>query len=262
MRLTKRGSRRLFVLLVVVASIATAAVGFWAFRDVYRSKLARESRETGIAAYERGEYDTALAELSYTLSRNSDDIEALLAFADSRSRVVEVNRRHIVSAVRYYETVLKLEPENLEALVGVLRLERRLGYLLELDTIADRILALNPDHIEALAAKAAVAFRDGSFEQVIDFARRLSGIQPHELRWRAIHIRALQAQDAGADAVLALCANWISQDEQDERLRLVKAHALVEYGVLDEARDELREAVALGTDSPQILRMMMNLLDL
>ncbi len=262
MRLTTRGSRRLFVLLVVVVSIATAAVAFWAFRDVYRSKLARQSRETGMAAYERGEYDTALGELSYALSRNSDDIEALLAFADSRSRVVEVNRRHIVSAVRYYETVLKLEPKNLEALVGILRLERRLGYLLELDTIADRILALNPDHIEALAAKAAVAFHDSSFEQVIDFARRLSAIEPHELRWRAIHIRALQAQDAGADAVLALCANWISQDEQDEGLRLVKVQALVEYGLLGGARNELREAVALGTDSPQILRMMMNLLDL
>ena len=155
MRLTTRGSRRLVVLLVVVASIATAAVAFWAFRDFYRSKLARQSRETGIAAYERGEYDAALAELSYALAQNSDDVEALLAFADSRSRVVEVNRRHILSAVRYYETVLKLQPENLEALVGILRLERRLGYLFELDTIADRILVLNPDHIEALEAKAA-----------------------------------------------------------------------------------------------------------
>lgn len=261
MRLTHRGKRRLIIVSVVSVALVATLASLWMFRNVYRSRLADEACAVGLEAYARGDYETALAELSYCLSYNKENVESLLAFADTRSRISEVNSRHLKSAVRYYEAVLKLEPLNIQALDAQLHLYRRLGRRLELGLVADRILSINSDHISALQAKATIAYRDHSFEDVIKQAEHLSAIQPDELRWRALIIRAFQGQDADVDSVLDLCDKWITESELDGRFYILKAQTLLEYGMIDKARVELELAVALGTGSKQILSVMMSLLD-
>ena len=81
---------------MVVVVLVVAAMGlaiFVGFRDVYRARLASACREEGLAAYKDGDYKTAMEKLGYALSREKNDLEGLLAFAGSRSRVEELNNR-------------------------------------------------------------------------------------------------------------------------------------------------------------------------
>jgi len=261
-RLTHRGKRRLVIVSAVAVALVATLVSLWMFRNVYRSHLADEACVVGLEAYARGDYETALAELSYCLSHNKENVEALLAFADTRSRISEVNNRHLRSAVGFYEAVLKLDSQNIQALDAQLQLFRRLGFRLELGSVADRILSIDMDNIAALQANATIAYNKHSFEEVVKLGEHLSAIQPGELRWRALILKALQGQDADVNSVLALCDKWIDRFELDGRFYLLKAQTLIEYGRVDEARVELELAVTLGTGSRQILSVMMSLLDL
>lgn len=260
-RLTSRGKRRLVIVSVVVVVLMATLTSLWMFRSVYSLRLADQACATGLDAYARGDYDTALVDLSYGLASNKENIEALLAFADTRSRIVEVNNRHIISAIGLYKEVLKLEPDNIQALNAQLQLYLQLGRWFELVAVADRILVLEENNIEALQAKATIAYRDNSFEEVGNLAERLSTIQPQKLSWRALKIRAMQAQNEDIDSVLDLCDKWIEESELDGRFYLLKAQTLVEFGMNDDARTEMEHAVALGTDSKQILGVMMYVLD-
>ncbi|MCH8822871.1 MAG: tetratricopeptide repeat protein [Planctomycetes bacterium] len=262
MRLTSRGKRRLVIVSVVVVVLMAILTSLWMFRSVYRLRLADQACATGLEAYARGDYEAALADLSYGLSHNQDNIEALLAFADTRSRISEVNNRHLRSAINLYKKVLEHDNDNFQALDAQLQLYIRLGFWLELGSVADRILALDEDHIEALRAKATIAYRDNSFEEVANLAERLSSIQPQDLRWRALKILALQAQDEDIDSILDLCDKWIEESAVDGRFYLLKAQTLKDYGRIDEARTESEQAASLGTGSRQILSVMMSLLDI
>ncbi len=261
MRLTRRGKRRLVVLVVVTAFVCIGGATTFTLRLWYRTHLAARARENGLLAHSQGQYERALGELSYALSRSKADLEALLAFADSRSKVFEVNNRHLVSAVKYYNTILRLDPINFEALVRLLDLYQRLNYQVELMDVADRILALDADHIEALSAKAYAHYREGRFDAAISMARQLGLLQPQELSWRALQLKAVQAQGADDEAILDLCDRWIAAFEKDGRFRLLKAQILGGLGEAKGARLELIAGAKLGADSTDVLQAMLGMCD-
>ena len=114
-----------------------------------------------MSAYEEGDYATALPKLSYYLSRNQDDIEALLAFAEVRSRVPDVNNRHTIEAIGLYRAALRLDQVNREALEQILQLYMQIGRRPEHMEIAGRLLALDARDVAALEAMSIGLFHDG-----------------------------------------------------------------------------------------------------
>ena len=213
-------------------------------------------------AYGEGDYETALGRLSYYLTYRKRDVEILLAFADARSKVPSVNNGHLREAVQRYQAVLRMHSENREALEHLLVLYRRLGHRVEGSDVADRIIALEPDHIDAWSMKAAAAFQQGRFNQTADIARKLCELEPRKIGWRLLYVKCLQRQDVDERAVLDVCDEWIAEDERDGRFRLLKVEVLAEYGHLQQAREELVEAVKLGADSQEVLEAMVEMLEL
>lgn len=262
MRLTSRGKRRILVICVVSAIAAVLLVAFVSLRGMYRARLVDQSRQEGLTAYRSGDYEKTLSKLSYVLSPASTDMECLLAFADSRSRVPEVNNRHLTTAVAYYNSALKVDSKNFEALSKLLELYSRMHYRTEMGEVADRIVALQPDHVDAWTAKAALAYHDQDFDQVIAISDRMSGVQPNEMSWRRLHIKAMQARGDREQDVLAACSGWAVADPSNVNFRLLKGQLLSEYGRQPEARLELAYVTEHGVNTAEMLESAVAMLEL
>lgn len=261
MIITKRGKRRLLILLGITLLLAAGAAGVVGLRTAQQARRLTESRAEGIAAYEAGDYETALSKLGYVVRRDPTNVEGLLACGRTRALVADPNGRHVLAAASLFRAVLRIEPENLGALEGLLPLYRQVNYRAELTEVADRVLAIDADHIEALSSKAQVAYLDGDYDAVIQITEHLSALEPQEMPWRALQLAALRAGGADDELVLQLCDDWIAEHERDGRFRLVKAQLLVETGRIEEGRESVIEAAGLGTDSEDVLQKMLLTLD-
>ncbi len=262
MRLSRRAKRRALVLTMV---IGVGVCGIWGWRVTRNAQIERlvtEARIQGMEAYSDGDYETALGRLSYYLTHRKHDVEVLLAFADARSKVPSVNNGHLREAVQRYQAVLRMHSENREALEHLLVLYHRLRHRIEGSDVADRIIALEPEHIDAWSMRAAAAFQQGRFKQTADIARKLWTLEPRKIGWRVLYVKCLQRQDVNERAVLDVCDEWIADDERDGRFRLLKVDVLAEYGHLQQAKEELVEAVKLGADSQEVLEVMVKMLEL
>ncbi len=84
MRLSKRAKRRALVVAAILV-LGVCSVSVWrVLRTAQVQRLSAEARVEGMRAYHDGDYETALANLGYYLRRKGRDLEALLAFAESR----------------------------------------------------------------------------------------------------------------------------------------------------------------------------------
>ncbi|MCZ6834172.1 MAG: tetratricopeptide repeat protein [Planctomycetota bacterium] len=266
MHLTQRGKRRIIILITGLVIVAIALGGVYAFRDVYRTRLAAKSRDAGMTAYQEGDYATALMKLNYPLQRNPDDLEALLAFADCRLKIIEVNNRHIRQAEARFRDVLQLDQDNLVALEQLLWIYGRLENRLEAMDVVDHILRVNPDHIDALATKYALLYSklkagerfDDDPEQI---ARRLMELEPDKINWRKFILELMRIKQVPNEQIIAMCDEWIEGYEGDGRLELLKAETQMVLGDDAASRVTALAAAALGADSLDVLDLMLSLFD-
>ncbi len=273
MRLTRRGKRRL-VLLLAVALIGSAGVFvFKAIGRAQQSRLLAEARVSGLAAYDRGDYQATLDALKYCIQYDRDDVDVLLSFADARSRLPLANDKHLYEAVSYYVHGLDLLEQNpdhpdrdrrqREALEALLALREALGHRFELLQIAEQLLALDADHLGALRAKAGAMFADRRFQDAAPVMHRLIDLDPDELRWRQWLLQMMRITGEPELHRLAQCDMWIAEHvEQDQApFRLLKAQLLADLGRVDEAADEAARAADVGVNSLPILQQLVELLD-
>ena len=261
MRLSRRAKRRLAVLLAVTVLAGGGLVSWRFVRRAQARRLTVEARVEGFAAFRGGDYKTSLSRLGYYLRRHGSDLEALLAYADSHSKVPGKGTRHLVESARFYAEVLRVAPENQDALDRLLELYPRLGWRTEWMTIADRILVLDPNHVEALAAKVSGLQVGGDPDGALSHALRLVEIEPDNVRWRKSILGIRLAQNDPDDQLIDLCDEWIGDDTGDGRLHLVKASLLASLGRIEPARTAARLAVERGLDEPDLFRSLIDMLE-
>lgn len=273
MRLTRRGKRRLVLLLAILLFGSAGVYVFKALGHAQQQRLLTEARVNGLAAYERGDYQATLDELKYCVQYQRDDVDVLLPFADARSRLPLANNKHLHEAVSYYTYALELlqqKPDQLgrdelrrATLESLLALREALGQRFELLQIAEQLLALDADHIGALRAKAGTLVADRSFDEAAPVVHRLIDLQPDELLWRQWLLHMMRMKGKSEDQRLAQCDAWIAEhDEQDQaQFRLLKAQLLADLGRVDEAADEAARAADGGVNTLPTLQQLVGLLD-
>lgn len=261
MRLSKRAKRRIVIVGLVMLVLVILAGFVVLNRGAAQDARIAEAREEGLAAYAQGDYETALGKLSTYLGQHRDDLEALVAFADSRAKVPVENNRHTVEAMGLYRAALEVDPNHFDAMAGLLVLYERVGHWIEMKELADRILDQDPDHIEALRLRAIGAYRDSQFEHAGRNVNRLMELEPGKIEWRAMYLQLLRAQDRPLEELLAVCEEWDEQFEGDGRYRLMMAQLLVEAGQRSEAENAAGQAARRGAHEPQVLQQMVGLLD-
>ena len=257
----RRTRRRLLVLLVVVLVGGLGVVTWRVVRDGQVRRLIESKRVEGLEAFARGDHTAALEALDYYVGHRPDDVEALLAQAQSCRLVPRPDGGHLLDAVRMNGEVLRLDPNNTQALHELLSLHQRLGRADEGVNVADRLLALDPDDRVALEARGAGALAVGDHERALDCCDRLIALAPHTLRWYTIRLDVARAMGASSAELLADCDAWNTPDVPDGRFHLIKARLLQRLGRPDEARAEALRAAERGAATAEVLGRITRLLD-
>ncbi len=268
MRLTKRARRRLLFVIAVVVVGTAAVVLFGAVKSAQRERMRTEERALGLAAFERGDMQATLDHLKVAVQYDKNDLDVILAFAEARRQVPMPNRAHLHEARGYYEHALELVTKEGQAdsarardiLMELLHVRGQLGELVEMERVADRLLADDPDNIEALTAKVTATFVDRRFDEAMPLAERLMALEPGEIRWPHLQLQIMRSTQASDDAIIARCDEWLAQPQTDGRMHLLKAAWLFELGREESAQTEIETAVLKGAGSLSVLEQMLSLL--
>lgn len=260
--MNKRTRRRLIVLGSLIAVCIAGVFVVQGIRSMQAARLAEENRAMGMSAYERGDYEKALEYLNYYVTAVRDDVEALIAFGDTRSNLPESDGSHLTHAIALYSEALRLDPGNIRALEGLLPLYQAQGRRVELIDAADQLIAIDPDNVTALSARAIGRYLSREYEAAATDVQTLIKLEPDHLKWRYLQAEIAIARGSSRSDVLAPVEEWIEAYEGDGRAYLLKAMTLVELGEAQLARETAAEAVEQGAGDPEVLRPMLDVLDL
>jgi len=252
------------VALALLVLMVGGVIGLRVFRDAQAIRLTESKREAGMAAYRAGDYDAALHDLSYAVSRRRDDVELLLAFADTRSKLPTANDAHLSEAAAIYDNVLRLEPLQPVALRRLLDLYLHPSVARPADAagVARRILEIDAEDVNAVATVARYEFSQRNFGTLMPAIATLQRLEPQRMEWRRFELATLLAQSMPAGEIIARCDRWIEENpEADGSFHYLRASALAMLGRLDEAALAANLAADRGAQSPELLRQLIQLLD-
>ncbi|MGI9014876.1 MAG: tetratricopeptide repeat protein [Phycisphaerales bacterium] len=257
MRLTKRGKKRLVILCVTGAVlIAAGGISAWLY-SAYKIRQIDEGYGVALEAKQRGDYEAALKPLSRYVGRHNTDVDALIALAETRSKIPLPNGNHLRSAISYYNTALTLKPDDSVILEGLLEMYRLSGRRVEMLETAARVLKANPDHEDALSGMVWGLRKEGSYDKAAEYSERLVALDPTNIAHRYLHVNNLQQQGVREAALLDVIEKWIA-DEPDHAgpLMLLKAVTLSTFNRNAEAIAVAREGAAVGADESSLEGML------
>lgn len=208
--MTSRAKKRILAAVAVLA-IAGGVGGAYVARTALRDRALTRARETGMAAYDRGDYAEAMPQLSRYVGRNQQDTTALLALADCRRRIPEENGRHLVVALGMARAAVQATPENARGHELVLELCDQLGFNTEAQDTAKKLLAIDPNHPAALRARVRALAVVGNRDQALESARE----------WAARHPDSTDAYDA---IVVLLNAMNRPEEAREAASKAAEAH--------------------------------------
>lgn len=157
----------LVLLVTVLAAISTSLI---AARQIRRSVLSERALEEGLAAYEKGQWEAAVANFSDYLARNPGDLDVLRKSAEASLSVRPLDVSSVMGAVWAYRRILELDPGDEKSYEQLLMLHRSLGDWEEYARLARTRLARDPnDHQATLRVADAMVNmnRGGEARQIL-----------------------------------------------------------------------------------------------
>ncbi|HET6249642.1 MAG TPA: tetratricopeptide repeat protein [Tepidisphaeraceae bacterium] len=209
MKIRDKTRRRLLLILIPALSIAVIVAGAAAVRLAYLRRTAQRGKADGLAAMTAGDYPTALKDLGKYLSRNPNDVDILLQYAQARRKVVEPDGSHLGQAIGLYRRALELganlpASQRAEAQRDLLDLYIQVHFNTEAIALADEI-ASHPSSAAASDASADV---------------------PHALRCKIIALMQLQRFE-DAQTTLASLAKQLPLDLE---IRILQMQIMLKKG--------------------------------
>jgi tetratricopeptide (TPR) repeat protein len=158
------------MLFGLIAIIAILGTGAWFLRQSIKAQNSTDALARGMAAVESGEWNTALRELSLSLTQRQDDFEAVMVFADVRSRVAMPNNGHFAQSLNLYQTAVDLclsqgltKEKYIAALSGRAKMEAAISQISRLTDTSLEVLAIDPTNIAALDYLQAIKQSTGDY---------------------------------------------------------------------------------------------------
>lgn len=275
MKFSRRAKRRIIVIGAAGLLVVAAGGVFKVLRGMQQSRLQADARQRGLATYDGGDFEKALGDLGYVISQDKSDVEVLLAFADARARTPMTNARHVMEALGYYKAgVALLEdpqavmPESMDREQEIRRCWSRmiemysmLGMRYEAKETAARLLAHDPDNVDALTAIVQVHWAERDYAEALRAVARLVEIEPQEVRWRELYLAIMREAGQDHSALVAQCAQWLSEHQGDGRYHVLEAAVLADAGRFEEATEAIKSSAVLGADTLDVLSKQVSILD-
>ncbi len=259
--MTKRGKKRLAVLLGAVAIVGAAAGGAYVVHRAQVGRIMERGLAEGTAAFEAGDYERAMERLNEYASRRQDNPEVLLMLAQSRRAVPLANGRHIGRAISFAQAASLLAQSDPRPYELLIELFGEAGLAGERVTAAEDLLGINPGSEVAMMARAETLAFMGRNEEALAQARALHELAPDHVRGLALIVDLmLKANHPPAD-VRALVDAAAERRRDDVDLALVRASVLASLHELEEAMAEARRATTLPTTSGEQIDRVVSILD-
>jgi tetratricopeptide (TPR) repeat protein len=155
--------------------------------------------------------------------------------------------------------LLALEPDNVDARLGLARFQEAEGYPHLALPWLDEVIRLQPELGVAWAAKGRILFRGDQFQQSIPVLRRALELdQRNGDVWFWLGQAQLSIQDwPAAEATLT---DYLAVFPDSSRGHLGLAKACVKLGQLERAERELQRVAELGTETPWLEKQVRNAL--
>ena len=191
----------------------------------------------------------ALSGFSQYVGRHKDDVEAVLTFAEIRRRVPKPDYTHLRHAVQLFSHVLDLEPQNLQALEGLLEIYQATSQRIELGDCADRILAIAPGHEQALQSRIFTELAVGKFDSAIQLAQRLCEVDLQRFEFQELYIYVRTQAGDKSQELESYCDELVNANpEQDGRWFMLRSNARMRNRDLEGAKEDLLAAADRGVE--------------
>src|SRR5262249_18262320 len=128
-----------------------------------------------------------------------------------------VRTHDVPEAVGHYEQLLRRQPGNREALVGLARCRAELGDTGEADRLLDRLLREHPDDVQALTERGRLGLNAGDGEEVRaeGWLGRVVGLDPASIEANCLLALSLRRAGKAAEAERHFAASKRFQADAD-----------------------------------------------
>ncbi len=259
--MTRRGKKRLLILVGITALLGGAATGAYFVREARRAQQIAEAYTDGMAAYDAGDYENALRGLGKALSEHREDPEVLYRVANARRHVPVENNRHLGAAIPYAREAAGRAPQDERPLALLLDLYRRVGFVTERLEAADRLLALDPTHEQAHTAKIECLATLGRSSEVQAAVDALLAAHPQNLYGHQSRIETMRLDGRSAEEVLAYTEDLVTQYPDNLMLATLQVRVLAAYGKREAAVEAARRAQGLTIPDTEALLELVRILD-
>jgi len=166
----------IIVLILAVSALAITGTGL---RKYHRTKRSQTGLAQGLAAYEVSQWDKAAAGLGQYLAVNTNDVEVLIKYGYSQSRIKPLKQENLAQAVNAYRAVLRLE-DNRQAGTEIIGIYLQIRMPAEAEFIARRFVQDDPDgQFRQMLATALIQQR--KYEEAVDVLLELVGQKPNQV---------------------------------------------------------------------------------
>ncbi|HIJ71383.1 MAG TPA: tetratricopeptide repeat protein [Planctomycetes bacterium] len=237
-------SRKINWKLIIVLLIGLAVLGMavYGLRWWNRLNRAEAGLELGNKAYENGLWNEAAKNLGRYLSVESEDIDALMKYAEAQLNIMPLKQNNIAQAINAYRRILRIEKTNTKAATRLIDIYIQMKLPSEAELIATQQLEhAGNNTIRRLLAKALVEQR--KFARAADELKQVikeapSEVPAYDAMGRLVEMRP---EDFSLTA-----EHWFNQAVQNNpdsaQARIIRGAFYLRNGDLEKALVDLEKA--------------------
>lgn len=242
---TKR--RLVFLVVGVVLAAAVLATAVLLLKQ-RRTRYFMGQRETGMEAFQKKDYETAINSLAIYIGRYPDDAEAVYTLAQAQSSSDSPDGRHLAISAQLLKRFLDLQPARDDVRRELVLLYSRIGFSTEVIDFSKPLLEKKPDDVPVLVAnaKALIALRD--FKRAITLSQQAIKLSPMEVEAQAATLELYGYLDRKAE-ILPHAIAILEGHPRDARAELLMMVACVSLGELS-ADDKARISQLVARQYP------------
>lgn len=156
-----------------------------------------------------------------------------------------------VEARNSYNEVLKKSSKNIDALLGLARLDMQLSRMSDAETRLQKAQKIAPKNPQVAAAVGQFHAAQRDWSRALEHMRTARTLSPYEPTY-AFQLGVVQAQSGDTTAALASLTEAVGAAEAHYNLAVI----LQEKGQATEAESHLQQALALKADLPQAQKLL------
>jgi len=177
--MAKRRFNWMLAIVLLIALIVLAVTAF-GLRRWQRSRMALTARQTGLRAYEQGDWPKAASDLGRYIIVKQNDVEILHKYAQSHLNIRPLKQNNIQKAISTYRIILRTDKNNTDAVEKLVNMYLQMDIAPEAELIAQRYLENNNDPlIQRLLAISQA--RQRKFDEASELLQNLIKEFPQEI---------------------------------------------------------------------------------